>query len=79
MVNIIDINSENLNLLHKTKNTNITIYTFFPFRKLNKKEKECLIKTNKSKKKKEILKNALRQNGCLGFTNMDCFFILCHN
>ena len=53
MVNIIDINSENLNLLHKTKNTKITIYTFFPFRILTKKEKECLIKTNKTKKKKK--------------------------
>jgi hypothetical protein len=67
MVNIIDINSENLKLLNKTKNTNITIYTFFPFRKLNKKEKECLIKNNKSKKKKRNSKKCIktkRLSGC---------------
>ena len=54
MVNIIDINSENLKLLYKTKNKNITIYTFFPFRTLTKHEKQCLIKKNKSKKRKYI-------------------------
>ena len=67
MVNIIDINSENLNLLHKTKNTNITIYTFFPFIKLNKKEKECLIKTNKSKKKKRNSKKCVKTKRLSGF------------
>ena len=51
MVNIIDINSKNLELLYKTKNTTITIYTFFPFRKLTKKEKQGLLKGNKSKKR----------------------------
>ena len=53
-MNIIDKNAKNLLLIKKTKNIDITIYNFFPFRKLSKNEKINIfnIKRKKSKKTK---------------------------
>ena len=63
-MNIIDKNAKNLILIKKNKNVNITIYNFFPFRKLSKSEKNNLfnIKSKKSKKNKinHKSKNKLR-------------------
>mgnify|MGYP006164223565 CR=1 FL=1 len=44
IMNILDENSKNLELLYKTKNTNLTIYKFFPnLKKLSLKEKSKLL------------------------------------
>lgn len=61
-MNIIDENANNLLLLKKTKNVDITIYNFFPFRKLSKSEKYKLlnIKKKATKKLKINHKNKLR-------------------
>lgn len=58
-MNIIDKNAKNLVLIKKTKNVNITIYNFFPFRKLSKVEKYKLIniKKKQSKKNKSNIKS----------------------
>ena len=50
-MNILDENSKNLELLYKTKNTNLTIYKFFPnLKKLSLKEKSKLLSSNSGSK-----------------------------
>ena len=53
MKSILDVNIENIELLKKTKNLNLTVYRFFPNpRPLTKKEKLRILKTNKKTNKK---------------------------
>ena len=50
-MNILDENSKNLELLYKTKNTNLTIYKFFPnLKKLSLKEKSKLLSSKSGSK-----------------------------
>ena len=58
MKSILDVNIENIELLKKTKNLNLTVYRFFPNpRPLTKKEKQRILKTNKKTNKKYKFKN----------------------
>tara|TARA_B110000027_G_C15907766_1_gene206974 strand:- start:15 stop:215 length:201 start_codon:yes stop_codon:yes gene_type:complete len=58
-MNLLDKNASNLIKLYKTKKAKgITIYNFFPFRKLSLKEKQALLsklnsKSNSKKKRKK--------------------------
>ena len=64
-MNLLDKNAENLKKLYKTKKANsITIYNFFPFRKLSLKEKQSLLSKSKSKSnsKKKFKKNKTSKN-----------------
>jgi len=61
-MNLLDKNASNLKKLYKTQNPDsVTIYNFFPFKKLSLKEKKELLnekitiyKSKKSKKSKNI-------------------------
>ena len=51
-MNLLDKNASNLKKLYQTKKPDsVTIYIFFPFRKLSLKEKQALLSKSKSKKK----------------------------
>lgn len=57
-MNLLDKNASNLKKLYQTKKPdNVTIYNFFPFRKLSLKEKQALLNKSKSNSKKKRKKN----------------------
>ena len=56
-MNLLDKNASNLKKLYKTKNPDsVTIYNFFPFKKLSLNEKQSLLSKSKSNSKKKIKK-----------------------
>jgi hypothetical protein len=56
-MNLLDKNAYNLKKLYKTKKPeSVTIYNFFPFKKLSLKEKHALLSKSKSNSKKKIKK-----------------------
>ena len=66
-MNLLDKNASNLKKLYKTQNPDsVTIYNFFPFKKLSLKEKKELLNEKitiyKSKKSKKSKKNKKRSS-----------------